>query len=480
MGQRGFDMTRFKLGENRVIALIIAALILLVIWSWIWKGFDKQILTLSIASGLLGTILVYFTLPKISRKTLVLFAILLIQVFQVSLTEKRAIKKLFEAEKYIYSGDYLYNKNDFASSIEQYKRAQEIDPNNLNIQRKIANTYWNLGEIDKSIETQASVLSNPRSSIKDKYELGLYYFLKFHQLFTSSASVKKPGELIAWSPEPYLSAKYYIEGNDKIGPVIFIVDRNGMPKLLGQRQLDSRARFISTQCENIIQEIIKVDKENYECHLLLYQLYAMNGLYENALIEAKKCLLLKPTSLASYQNLIFIYCQLLIEPMASAKNKGITIVGPDPNKYLKEIDNTIALAHKIFPQYTRGYQYLITSSVGLFYMGYIRTQEELANKVLIYANMIKRTDPKDIYGSYFLGFGYLLLSDYEEAILNYDAALGMNPESSIESDIRAYRGIALSALGKQKEADSEFKRALKLNPNNELALQQKKPGKPVN
>jgi tetratricopeptide (TPR) repeat protein len=62
------------------------------------------------------------------------------------------------------------------------------------------------------------------------------------------------------------------------------------------------------------------------------------------------------------------------------------------------------------------------------------------------------------------------LGKHDEAIEYYDKALKINPENELAL---TYTGLSLTILGKHDEAIEYYDKALKINPENELALDNK-------
>jgi len=459
---------------NAVLGLLSFLGIGAIIYIWNWKGFNLRIVLYSIISGLIATLIISVTLVlnlqqyKTIRFGLTVIFILTFSVFHISFSEKRTIRMPYPTDLYLYAGDLFTNKKNFTSAIEEYKKALKIEPDNLNIKRKIAFTFWNQGDINNAIKIQKEIVKNKQSKIKDKEDLGKYYFLKAHQIITSSKSIVKPGEAGKWSPTPYQDIKSLFPEGKYIGPGIFFVNEKGEVIVWGQRELSKEVIEALDKSERLNLEVLNKEPKNLSSHILLTHLYAMKANYEKALNEALICIKLEPNNLGNYKTLIFIYQQLMKEPLIKG-GKSIKIIGPDPKKYLGKMEETVELAAKLDHKYIEGYKILISNYFNLFYKGILGTQKHLGEKLVYASEKIIERNSKDLYGNYYLGFGYLLKEKYHESIEKFNYALKLNPDKKFESEIRTFKGSALISLNRIREAKYELEKSLRLNPQNKNA-----------
>ncbi len=64
------------------------------------------------------------------------------------------------------------------------------------------------------------------------------------------------------------------------------------------------------------------------------------------------------------------------------------------------------------------------------------------------------------------GLSYAEAGDYSRAILDFDAALAIEPD---DAAVFAFRGEAREALGDRDKAMEDYRKALSIEPQNELA-----------
>lgn len=76
------------------------------------------------------------------------------------------------------------------------------------------------------------------------------------------------------------------------------------------------------------------------------------------------------------------------------------------------------------------------------------------------------TEPKNAWAQSQMGYCLHKLDDEKTAILHYQKALGIAPD---DTQTRAWLAASLLSLGKNLEAQTEFKKVLSSDPNNDLA-----------
>jgi len=73
-------------------------------------------------------------------------------------------------------GNELYKKKDFDNSLIHYKKALELDPDNLSVKLNIAAAYFEKGDIDQCVETCKNVIEEGRTKRADFQLIAKAYF----------------------------------------------------------------------------------------------------------------------------------------------------------------------------------------------------------------------------------------------------------------------------------------------------------------
>jgi adenylate cyclase len=114
------------------------------------------------------------------------------------------------------------------------------------------------------------------------------------------------------------------------------------------------------------------------------------------------------------------------------------------------------------PEFARGYYCLASTYMMDFYLGLSKSPKESLEKAVELTQKAISLDPRDsrYYGQ--LGHLYTMKRDYDKAIAEGEKAAAHDPGGA---DAHAWLGMALNSADRPKEAIPLFEKAIRLNPN---------------
>ncbi len=185
-------------------------------------------------------------------------------------------KRIFYYLGYMYEFLKLYN---FA--IEEYKKYLTNDPEDLEINIKLANVYYYTGRIDDAIEQYYNILNRHKDNIVVLTNLGTIYFEKgeYSDAQECFAKVKnlcrKKNIVVPAKVNFYLGKIFFLNNNYHSAKQYLEEELSSSPEDVETQSLLAQTYAILNDRQNAIslcEKVLQKDPKNKKIRLLLYNL----------------------------------------------------------------------------------------------------------------------------------------------------------------------------------------------------------------
>jgi tetratricopeptide (TPR) repeat protein len=224
------------------------------------------------------------------------------------------------------------------------------------------------------------------------------------------------------------------------------------------------------------KQAIKLDPKFHLPHVVLGQIYANRGKYEDAVKEFKQAIALKPDSFKSHLDLGIAYMHLDKAEDALATYKKASEIKPDyPTPHINmgvllqsmgRLDEAVAaeqkaLDLKLTPQ---------EANAANFNLGNIYAdKKEFDNAIKAYQAALK-TEPGHLLAQSCIGWMQGAKGEYDADIAVQRKIIKVTKDPVMESIARARLATALAGKGDTKGAEAEFQKCMSIKPQYPVAL----------
>jgi tetratricopeptide (TPR) repeat protein len=381
----------------------------------------------------------------------------------------------------IYSAlsNLYFDLGKYNESYSNIQKALSYDQNNINYLEQKANAYLGLDNLDKAAEVYENILARDSS-----YSYGLYTLARIYQ------ELKQPSKAIL----------IYEKITDRIG-FDYDVLRRMYEIYYSYKEYE--------KCGDVLKAVLQLDPYDSEIIEQLAMLYIRQDKYQEAKDIYEELLRLNPNNKEMQTELVKIY--FYQDETDKAFQKFGNLIGKDSLGFKEKLQvgelyynqitkdaNNIYIAKNIFSnlqnnypsewlpyyylgaiyledddllmtreQFTRAIDVADTSldahvQIGLTYYNMGETLE--AEKVLLEGLAVNRDDFRL---NYLLGLTLQAQGRTADALSYYEIAAENNSQ---DINILSAMALAYNSIGKYEESDNAYEKALRIDPNNPLIL----------
>jgi len=361
----------------------------------------------------------------------------------------------------------LYDmKNNTEKALESYQKALDISPDSIDLMFIVANIYFEEEKFDQAMNWYNNILKKEPENVTAHLRLGNIY----ENLGNNSEAEKEYKKVLEIDPENGLGsnalARLYAARGDlekaidileeavRTSPALFslYLELTNLYNRIGKYNLTidlgKIAETLLSNANMIHRRLRGKDPETQRPELyksvqtnLYYNLgeaYFRSGDYSNASEIYKELLNLNPES-----------------PMVLA-NLGMSYLRQNEPELLDE-------ALFAFEKSIRFDKDIVLNYIGL---SELFLKKRNAGKALSYANKALRLEPNNPQTHYTLGNVYFTIGKNREAIKEYKRSIELNDSAPA----RIYLALLYSQLGQKAQAIEQYEAALKISPQNIVAL----------
>ncbi len=220
----------------------------------------------------------------------------------------------------------------------------------------------------------------------------------------------------------------------------------------------------------------KLDPKHFLPHVVLGQIYANRGQFEEAVKEFKQAITLKPDSFRSHLDLGIAYTHLDKETEALAAYRKAAEIKPDaavPHINIGvllqsqgDFKNAIEAENKALSLKPNPYE----AHAANFNMGNIYADaNDPDNAIKAYQAALK-INPKHLLSQSGVGWMQAKKGNYDEAIATQRKVLKSAQDPIMASIARGRLATALADKGNTKEAEKEFQKCMDIKPPNPITM----------
>ena len=388
----------------------------------------------------------------------------------------------------------LDQKKDYQAAIAQYQNALRLNPSDAGVHFQLASLYLSQGNYDQALKTFESCKAlSPSNKDEVLVNEGIIYakksdpaqavglFQEALELNPANEPARKHlkesmGTLVSQAKEQLkanpANARKMLEKALSLDPNQYEASLE-LARLLDQKK-DYRAA--AEQYENAL----RINSRSAEACVGLASVYMNQGDYDQARANFELCKTLAPVNLDEVlTNLGIIHARKNNPSQAQSYFKealDLNKKNETARRLLTEsINQMVAEAKKQLQTNPEMAQKMLEGVIALD-PGHFEAQFQLARlltfqkdynaAILQYqkALSLNKQSP-DVYFN--LGYVYLVQADYDRAIQNYEACMKLSP--AYRDEVLTNLGISYYKKNNISKAQSVFKDAIKLNPNNESA-----------
>jgi tetratricopeptide (TPR) repeat protein len=331
-----------------------------------------------------------------------------------------------------YLGDLAFHNEEYKKAISHYIGYLSVQPNDLEINKKLAQCYYQMGEFSQSKAVLEFILQKFPENKEIEPLLAEMYFIEspetsFAYFSRLHASGKMNGNLL-------LENIFKVMNGELEAP------RKFLEKFSGDypHRLSSRLALIKIyKTMNLDSKLIRLYLDtaqlafNYKQYLLAESL-ALESL---TLIDSSQEF--KENEARMHDFLTNCYIELEM-----------------PNRAIREIQKAIELANS--DEQKKKYQ-LQNAYI------YLSNNSKNYKKAIQIIGEVLQDSGKNPYARYLLGLAYFFKKDYNESVMAFSQAIEEDPENP---NYFFYRGMAYDKMNQDENTIEDLKKSISLSPSN--------------
>ncbi len=380
---------------------------------------------------------------------------------------------------YYALSELYFNLGKYNESLSAIQKALDFEPNNIKYREQKANVYLGLDNLQKSADVYESILK-----LDSNYTYGLYTLARIYQELKQPSKAiviyEKITDRIGYDYdvlrrmyEIYYDYKEYDKCADVLRAVLQLDPYDS--EIIEQLALLYVRQDKFTEAQDIYEELLRLNPNNRELQTELVKIYFYQNETDKAFTKFGNLLGKDSLGFAEKLQVGELYFNQINKDDRSfeiSKNIFRNLQLNYPNEwlpyyylgtiYLQDGDEISSES-----EYARALQVADTNAnayvqIGLTY--YNNGQSLIAEKVLREGLNIREDDFRL---NYLMGLTLQALNRTEEAIRYYELAADYNSK-----DINTLSALALAynSIGKYKESNDTYERALEIEPDNPLIL----------
>lgn len=346
--------------------------------------------------------------------------------FGISETRAKELEKFAKQNNSASSNDLLeegktyHNNGEYDKSIEIFKKAVELNPNEYLNWQWLGRSYYerdSYGDEENALNSLLKAVELNPNDDSNWYWLGILYGMN------SQYDKEKESFLKATELNPNNADNWY-----KLGISYF-----------NDKQYDKAIESFSKAVE-----LNPNDDKNWDN---LANSYQMNGQYDKAIEPSLKAIEIDPNSRYYWFKLgISYYYNERYREAIDSLSKALELLNIEEDK--EDFWDTDSSAD---------YRYWLGRS---YYMN------DQYQEAINYLSKAVELNPDDYFNWYLLGSSYLNFEDYDNAVYSFNQSIKIDPNNSFTWNDY---GVALVNLNRIDEAKIAVSKALEIDPNDELA-----------
>ncbi len=339
----------------------------------------------------------------------------------IEISRSRDILPYYLENSYYNAGYILYSKSDYVRAFQYFKKAYEINSNNMNTVYMLA-------------------LSS----------MG-YYNLKDAEKYSSLYLKSVPGEP---NMEFILGNVYYINGDDRALEHLARIRNSKSFEGLTAAGLYSELTGEDSSAENILAAVIKYRGDMVSAYIAMAKIKARGTDRE----QAYKSLIAAGT--ACFRNQIFNAAEKMFYMAMEIKSDGGEIYYYLARTHEENRNFSMAISY-----YNKYYAVSKETDI-LVHIGYLYGTQKKYERAYDYFRKASEIDPENPSAYFFMGLINIWDEKYSDAKRNLTLAIS---KKNNEESYYFYMAVADEKLGDVESAISNLKEALKYNPSSARA-----------
>jgi len=339
----------------------------------------------------------------------------------IEISRRRDVLPYYLENSYYNAGYIMYSKNEYRKGFQYFRKAYEINSNNMNTIYMLALSamgYYNLSDAEK-----------------------------YSVIYLNTS----PGEP---NMEFVLGNVYYINNDDRALEHFARIRNLKSFEGLASAGLYAELTGDDSKAENIIRAVMKYRSDMVSSHIALAKIKARGGDRE----EAYKALIAAGT--ACFRNFIFNTAEKMFYKAMEIKSENSDIYYYLARTHEENKNYSMAISY-----YNRFYSYSKETDI-LVHVGYLYGTQKKYSRAFDYFRKAAELDPENPSPYFFMGLVNIWDEKYSDAKKNIGLAIS---KKNNEETYYFYMAVANEKLGDAEKAITNLRDAIKYNPSSARA-----------